>query len=359
MKTLWLSTLISWGITLAGFLMAAGIRLRVFEAPGGLTRHWGVMLAASVSLALTAAALYIPAGKSRLTVVGLFLGAAGFLFLLVIAHFTMVSVSGQRHVNSGYAMLSIAAALVLAFIIFAAAAHWGKQAAWFFVLAQLAVISAALAAGGGLGHLRLIDHWAEPVSVTRLALRGGVSPPLVEEIHAFVLDKEGILYRIDLGEVLIEEVGAVPRPEPAEAGFPHLVKAPRWADTLEGQISRAGPSTMIVRYPYVLAEIGPGGKPVTAGRWTLEALIELPAGEAAWRLLEEDFAFEGHRLGPVRRDGYTLTMGAIQLRELTVEGPGVKTVIWQKEEMHWLASAPGRFLAATRNGTLYIIALNN
>ena len=351
MKLLWPSTVFTWATAAAGIIIAAVIHERLPGAAGGVLRYWGVMVAVALSLALTAATLGQLAVRYRYLAGSVFILVAGFALLAIVSASTVPTVSPTGGGIVAYAFYSVIVSMFAALTVFFVVTGFPGYTAPAVAVAQVFILAAALFIGGGLGHCRLVDHWDRAVPVSRLTIAGGMSIPLVEDSCAFVLGKDSRLYSIDLAIARKKVIAKLPRPEPEEAGFPHLVKSRDWLEPLYGKMSRLSKTMLQVEYPYNL-EYEDGTE---AGLWTFAARVDVVTKQTTWQIIEERPETEHYMLAPVSWGGYTLAMGEINLWELSIEGPGVKTVIWQKEELHWLAAAPGRLMAATKKGTLYII----
>lgn len=106
MRLLWLNTVAGWIITAAGVIAVAVIHQRIPGAPEGVLRYWGVMLAAALSLGLTAASLGLFSVKHRLLVGSLFILIAGSALLLFISANTVPRVSATGGGIVSYAFCS-------------------------------------------------------------------------------------------------------------------------------------------------------------------------------------------------------------------------------------------------------------
>lgn len=214
----------------------------------------------------------------------------------------------------------------------------------------------------GVWHLA-----GEPVSVQRLRLGDGeLSFPLIEEDAAYIVDRQGRLYQVELIAGRKRLLASIPRPTAAEAGFPELVLPyiERPGSPFKGVLTRVNNSELSFRYIYHLMrriEYGYGD----GGSWTMEVRINLESGQVSWQLEgkehEAPIKFspsvytteaQGKIIRVVPDHGMTAPFSVL------IEGEALKTAIDPMGWMNWAQAKYGWILVGTNRGGLLIVTLN-
>ncbi|MBS3898667.1 MAG: hypothetical protein KGZ54_07060 [Dethiobacter sp.] len=214
----------------------------------------------------------------------------------------------------------------------------------------------------GVWHLA-----GEPVSVQRLRLGDGdLSFPLIEEDAAYIVDRQGRLYQVELMAGRKRILASIPRPTAAEAGFPELVLPyiERPGSPFKGVLTRVNNSELSFRYIYHLMrriEYGYGD----GGSWTMEVRINLESGQVSWQLEGKEHGApvefppsvytteaQGKIIRVVPDHGMTAPFSVL------IEGEALKTAIDPMGWMNWAQAKYGWILVGTNRGGLLIVTLN-
>jgi len=225
------------------------------------------------------------------------------------------------------------------------------------------VLQLALAAGLAYYYTYHYGVWhlsEEPASVRRLRLGDGeLSLPLIEEDAAYIVDRAGRLYRVDLALGRKRVLAQIPRPTAAEAGFPAqtLPAVEHPASPFRGVLTRVDDDELSFRYLHQLVGWGPIG----AGIWTIEVGINQNSGHVSWRVegREREAPVEFTSPHVTVAQGRRIGVGThlTQYRPFTVQigdGGGIKTAIDPLGRATWEHANHGWLLVGTDRGGLII-----
>jgi hypothetical protein len=207
----------------------------------------------------------------------------------------------------------------------------------------------------------------EHLRVQRLRLGDGeLSFPLVEEDTAYIVDRQGRLYQIELAAGRKRLLALVPRPTAAEAGFPGLVlpsiESP--GSPFGGVMSRVGDDELSFRYIYNLMrriEYGYGD----GGSWTMHVRINQNSGQVSWQLKGREheapveFPLPAHT---TEAQGKVISVAPDHVLmhpfSVLIEGEGIKTAIDPLGWVNWAQAKHGWILVGTNRGGLLIVTTN-
>jgi len=230
------------------------------------------------------------------------------------------------------------------------------------VYQTLLLLQLTLAAGLAYYYTYHYGVWhltEEPISVRRLRLGDGeLSLPLIEGDDAYIVDRAGRLYQIDLALGRKRVLAQIPRPTAAEVGFPAqalpVVEHP--AIPFRGMLTRVDDYELSFRYLHQLVGWGPIG----AGVWTVEVRINQNTGHVSWRVegREHEALVEFTRYNVTVAHGRTLSVHSLATgtRPFTVviSGEGIKTAIDPLGRETWEHANHGWLLVGTDRGGLII-----
>ena len=230
------------------------------------------------------------------------------------------------------------------------------------VYQTLLLLQLTLAAGLAYYYTYHYGVWhltEEPISVRRLRLGDGeLSLPLIEGDDAYIVDRAGRLYQIDLALGRKRVLAQIPRPTAAEVGFPAqalpVVEHP--ASPFRGMLTRVDDYELSFRYLHQLVGWGPIG----AGVWTVEVRINQNTGHVSWRVegREHEALVEFTRYNVTVAHGRTLSVHSLATgtRPFTVviSGEGIKTAIDPLGRETWEHANHGWLLVGTDRGGLII-----
>jgi len=232
------------------------------------------------------------------------------------------------------------------------------------------VLQMAVSAGAAYYYTFHYGVWhlaEETVSVQRLMLGDGeLSFPLVEEDTAYIVDRQGRLYQIELAAGRKRLLALVPRPTAAEAGFPGLVlpsiESP--GSPFGGVMSRVGDDELSFRYIYNLMrriEYGYGD----GGSWTMHVRINQNSGQVSWQLKGREheapveFPLPAHT---TEAQGKVISVAPDHVLmhpfSVLIEGEGIKTAIDPLGWVNWAQAKHGWILVGTNRGGLLIVTTN-
>jgi len=304
---------------------------------------------------------------------------SGISFLLVIPYLILLGfsliqillgiVSGAflyGDILANYAIFFFVAAVAVPTVL---ATRFGNidEAKKKKVYQTLLLLQLTLAAGLAYYYTYHYGVWhlsEEPISVRRIRLGdGNLSLPLIEQDTAYIVDREGRLYRVDLTLGRKRLLARIPRPTAAEAGFPELVLRD---DIIEhpmspfsGVLTRVGDDELSFRYLYDLWRRVEHGYN-HAARPTIEVRINQKSGHVSWRVEGRDeapveFTSPNVTVAQGRRIGVGTHL--IQYRPFTVQigdGGGIKTAIDPLGRETWEHAKHGWLLVGTNRGGLII-----
>ncbi|MBS3978095.1 MAG: hypothetical protein KGZ75_15430 [Syntrophomonadaceae bacterium] len=288
------------------------------------------------------------------------LGLGLFLLLLLAGHaFSEAFAVTRANVTFFIACVVLAVFVTLLWTMDEARKRRIYLAALAFHLAVLAGAVYYYTFHYGVWHLA-----EEPVSVQRLSLGiGELSFPLVEENAAYIVNRQGRLYQIELAAGRKRLLAQIPRPTAEEAGFPGLVlptiESP-WSP-FGGVLTRVSDDKLSFRYIYNLMKriehgFGDGGS------WLMEVTINQKSGKVSWQLkgkeYEAPFEFplpthtteaEGRIIRVVPDHGITAPFTVL------IEGEGIRTAIDPMGWVNWAQAKHGWILVGTNRGVLVIL----
>lgn len=299
---------------------------------------------------------------------------SGISFLLVIPYLILLGfsliqillgiVSGAflyGDILANYAIFFFVAAVALPTVL---ATRFGNidEAKKKKVYQTLLLLQLTLAAGLAYYYTYHYGVWhltEEPISVRRLRLGDGeLSLPLIEGDDAYIVDRAGRLYQIDLALGRKRVLAQIPRPTAAEVGFPAqalpVVEHP--ASPFRGMLTRVDDYELSFRYLHQLVGWGPIG----AGVWTVEVRINQNTGHVSWRVegREHEALVEFTRYNVTVAHGRTLSVHSLATgtRPFTVviSGEGIKTAIDPLGRETWEHANHGWLLVGTDRGGLII-----
>jgi len=205
----------------------------------------------------------------------------------------------------------------------------------------------------------------EPLSVQRLRLGDGeLGFPLVGEDAAYIVDRQGRLYQVELAAGRKRLLAQIPRPTPPEVGFPGLVlpsiEGPG-SPFVGGVLTRVSGDELSFRYIYHLMRriaygYGDGGS------WTIDVRINQESGQVSWQLKGRaheapvEVPLPAHttdaqgRIIRVAPD-HSLTAPFTVL----IEGEGMRTAIDPLGWVNWAQAKHGWILVGTNRGGLVIV----
>ncbi|MBS3937507.1 MAG: hypothetical protein KGZ50_02880 [Peptococcaceae bacterium] len=209
-----------------------------------------------------------------------------------------------------------------------------------------------------------VVHLAEPVvAVSRLRLRDrSLSFPLIEEEAAYIVSNHGRLYRIDLAQSRKVFIAQIPRPQPAEIGFPQMTLPNiNWEYTsFFGFLQRIDEDELYFRFTHALSH----------GRWAIGVRINEESGQVAWQLLGTEFDVPITFPPGIDPRGIVQTVspggrvitgspdeGLYRPYTVLIKSDGVKTAIDPLELVEWIAADHGWILVGTRRGGLIIATI--
>ena len=205
----------------------------------------------------------------------------------------------------------------------------------------------------------------EPLSVQRLRLGDGeLGFPLVEEDAAYIVDRQGRLYQVELAAGRKRLLAQIPRPAPAEVGFPGLVlpsiERPG-SPFVGGVLTRVSGDELSFRYIYHLMRriaygYGDGGS------WTIDVRINQESGQVSWQL--KGRAHEAPVEVPLpahttEAQGRIIRVapdhGLTAPFTVLIEGEGMRTAIDPLGWVNWAQAKHGWILVGTNRGGLVIV----
>ena len=227
------------------------------------------------------------------------------------------------------------------------------------------VLQMAVSAGTAYYYTFHYGAWhlaEETVSVQRLMLGDGeLGFPLVEEDAAYIVDRTGRLYQVDLAEGRKRLLARIPRPTAEEAGFIGLTLAPvtRGAASpflLDGVLKRVNSDELAYQYEYIVT---------TDGALTMHVRINQNSGQVSWQLKGREheapveFPLPAHT---TEAQGKVISVapahGLTSPFSVLIEGEGIKTAIDPLGWVNWAQAKHGWILVGTNRGGLLIITTN-
>ncbi len=198
----------------------------------------------------------------------------------------------------------------------------------------------------------------EPVSVQRLRLGDGeLGFPLVEEDAAYIVDRQGRLYQVELAAGRKRILAQIPRPTPAEVGFPGVTLPPITRDERspffrDSALTRVNSNELSYRYDLI---------DTADGIWTMYVRINEDTGQVTWQLKGMEYRI------PVEpppvfwetvSQGRTIRLTGDTLAPyfpLLIEGEGIRTAIDPLGRVNWAQAKHGWILVGTNRGGLVIV----
>lgn len=333
-----------------------GFRIHSFQAPIYISLAYSmvlhILLVVPASLAL--------ASK---TVVGTLI-AVPYLLVLSLHLFAVVMFTGLD--AEAFAVARVTTSFHIAWVVPAVivALLWKIREKTKRQIYSAMFILQVILLGGAIYYFTYqygVLHLAEPiVSVQRIRFGDGrLGLLLIEKERAYVVNRRGRLYRIDLEQGRKVFIARIPMPEPAEVGLPHLMFRPkggRYANPFVGVLNRVDDDELFLRFRYRL----------TGGSWIMGVKIHEESGKVDWQLLgkEDDVPTESpygiFSLNPVQavsQGGRVTTLTPDQRLPFTllVESEGVQTVIDPLGRVDWRDANYGWILVGTWRGGLIIV----
>ncbi|MBS3873889.1 MAG: hypothetical protein KGZ92_07975 [Firmicutes bacterium] len=195
-----------------------------------------------------------------------------------------------------------------------------------------------------------VQHLAAPlVSVQRLRFWAApLSFPLVEADAAFIVDRRGRLFRIELASGRKRVIAEIPRPMPAAVGLDGrtLPRATReWSPfAAEEALTRIDHNTLNFRYRYLSPYI-------------MHAKIDELTGELTWDLKEGSGAITpppAHLSTVSRGAVISVLSGGRRGFDVQIQGENIKTAVDPLGLVDWKHSEHGWILVGTNCGELII-----
>lgn len=225
------------------------------------------------------------------------------------------------------------------------------------------VLQMAVSAGTAYYYTFHYGVWhlaEESVSVRRLWLGDGeLGFPLVEEDAAYIVDRTGDLYQIELSEGRKRLLARIPRPTPEEAGFPGLTLSPVTRGTtspffLEGVIKRVNPDELAYQYNYIVT---------TDDAYTMHVRINQNSGQVSWQLSErEPIPWPPPIYTATRAQDRIISVAPDHVLtspfSVLIEGEGIKIAIDPMGWVNWAQAKHGWILVGTVRGGLLIVTTN-
>ena len=227
------------------------------------------------------------------------------------------------------------------------------------------VLQMAVSAGAAYYYTFHYGVWhlaEETVSVQRLMLGDGeLGFPLVEEDAAYIVDRTGRLYHVDLAEGRKRLLARIPRPTAEEAGFLGLTLAPvtRGAVSpflLDGVLKRVNSDELVYQYEHIVT---------TEGAFMIHVRINQNSGQVSWQLKGKEHEAPVEYPLPIHT---TVAQGRIISVALDhvlmhpfsvlIEGEGIKTAIDPLGCVNWAQAKHGWILVGTNRGGLLIVTTN-
>lgn len=209
-----------------------------------------------------------------------------------------------------------------------------------------------------------VRHLAQPiVNVQRVRfLASPLSFPLVEEDAAFLVDRRGRLFRIELATGRKQLIALIPRPTPAEVGLPRLKLAPIDASSSAflGVLTRKDGDKLLFRYEYSLVQ------PIDSGGWrhaesvTLEVKVNEQTGAVKW---QAQGGFDRTPVDMPRSSLSTIAQGtAISVsgpvrHTALIQGKNIRTMIDTLGWVNWMHAEHGWILIGTSRGSIIIATI--
>jgi len=198
-----------------------------------------------------------------------------------------------------------------------------------------------------------VQHLAQPVvSVQRLRFWAPpLTFPLVEEEAAFVVDRRGRLFRIDLASGRKRVIAQIPRPSPADVGFGNMTleRATGWWSPFrnEGVLTRIDHSTLYFRYHYI-------------DLFNIHARINELTGEVDWNLHKRTGVTDPPPVfWETVSQGTAISVlgGGARYFNVLIQGENIRTAIDPLGWVDWRQAEHGWGLLGTSRGHVIIVTV--
>ena len=347
-----------WIVVYAGFLPAQ-IRTGLFHPMHHLAFHLLFLIPTSLAIALKKGIAFL--------LVLPYLALLGFGLVQIL----LIVIAGngvENWLTLAWVLFAMTVAVPIAIVI----DLWDLDGAQKRKSYQVALLL-QLALSAGLAYYYTFHYgvWhlsAEQVSVRRLRFDGALSLPLIEEDAAFVVDRHGRLYRIDLTRGRKRVLAQIPWPTAAEVGFPELVLPTIEHPTspFRGLLARVDEDELSFRYIYRLWSRDEHFHH-DAGTWTIEVTINQESGQTSWRLKGREreapiqFPLSSWRTAVGGRPIWVaVDLDQYRPFRLVIAGEGIKVAIdplnpWGT--FAWYHANHGWILVATDHGGLIIATI--
>ncbi len=291
---------------------------------------------------------------------------------LLPCHYVFIGIQSKGFDDREWTVLNIAWIVPTAII----ALLWNRGQRTKERLYKVAFALQLVLLAGAIYHFTYrygVVHLAEPVvAVSRLRLgNGSLSFPLIEGEGAYIVSNHGRLYRIDLAQSRKVFVAQIPRPQPAEIGFPQMTlpNINREYTSFFGFLQRIDEDELYFRFTHSLSVLSQGNW-VIGRSWAIGVRINEESGQVVWQLLGTEFDVPITFPPGIDPRGIVQTVspggrvitgspdeGLYRPYTVLIKSDGVKTAIDPLGLVEWIAADHGWILVGTRRGGLIIATI--
>jgi hypothetical protein len=354
-----LAWLVSAGASIIGFMVH-------YRSPGGygaILRYFGLMIGFGLTFVISTSNM--PLWQSIIFIVCLGIPILGMVSLF---NAPSIGYGGQIFMFAIYAILTTIVLSVALLSFFHARKKDLKILSLKLFIAQVCLIFFSFTLTGSFEVLHPVQQRSGRIIVRQFNIGNqDLSFPLLEEKQLFLVDRSGVLYKVDLESNRAMVIVELPLPDPEEAGFtpergypnissPPGEKSPRpWFS----KIYRSGPDTLCVEYPYHIGEFHkhPDGYEYSAnqGLWHIRSVVDINKKTVtSWEVKQGPGGLELTYPHPVRSGDFQAIYGDFR-ESIHITGPGADTRIWPAGRVIWLAASKRHIIAGTNKGRVYLV----